>query len=212
MFFVLLSPPLSHLVPIYSLIFPHSLSFLLHIPVLCYNFHCPHTVFILTIIASQINISAQCYVLLVCLQPMDLSWNPYSCGGLFMSAPSLVEKLRHQQCPLSRQFLTALSLCHTVMAEWKDGELECVSKDTSEIWKENAVLPIIFKPSNHWSESDIITCTDKFNDWQNASLLDEGMFTTCLLHSFRGSSLPGCVPRWDGSRWCSQGTGLGLHF
>ncbi|KAG7239038.1 hypothetical protein INR49_030303 [Caranx melampygus] len=53
------------------------------------------------------------------VEPMDLSWNTFSCGGLFMSAPSLVEKLREQQCPLSRQFLTALSLCHTVMAEWK---------------------------------------------------------------------------------------------
>nr|XP_046248112.1 phospholipid-transporting ATPase IC isoform X2 [Scatophagus argus]XP_046248113.1 phospholipid-transporting ATPase IC isoform X2 [Scatophagus argus] len=51
-------------------------------------------------------------------EPMDLSWNPFSCGGLFMSAPSLMEKLRKQQCPLSRQFVTALSLCHTVMAEW----------------------------------------------------------------------------------------------
>ncbi|XP_035509560.1 phospholipid-transporting ATPase IK-like [Morone saxatilis] len=53
-------------------------------------------------------------------EPMDLSWNPFSCGGLFMSATSLVEKLRRQQCPLSRQFLTALALCHTVMAEWKE--------------------------------------------------------------------------------------------
>lgn len=52
---------------------------------------------------------------------MDLSWNLFSCGGLFMSAPGLVEKLRKQQCPLSRQFLTALSLCHTVMAQWKKG-------------------------------------------------------------------------------------------
>ncbi len=60
----------------------------------------------------------------VLVQPMDLSWNPFSCGGLFMSAPRLVEKLRGQQCPLSRQFLTALSLCHTVMAELKQG---CVS-------------------------------------------------------------------------------------
>lgn len=55
------------------------------------------------------------------VQPMDLSWNPFSCGGLFMSAPSLVEKLRKQQCTVSRQFLTALSLCHSVMAEWKKG-------------------------------------------------------------------------------------------
>ncbi|XP_042339636.1 phospholipid-transporting ATPase IC [Plectropomus leopardus] len=52
---------------------------------------------------------------------MDLSWNPYSCGGLFMSAPDLLEKLRGQQCPFIRQFLRALSLCHTVMAEWKEG-------------------------------------------------------------------------------------------
>ncbi|KAK2907735.1 phospholipid-transporting ATPase IC [Channa argus] len=54
------------------------------------------------------------------IEPMDLSWNPFSNGGLFMSAPSLVKKLRDQQCPISRQFLTALSLCHTVMAEWKE--------------------------------------------------------------------------------------------
>uniref|UniRef100_A0A672YKF3 Phospholipid-transporting ATPase n=1 Tax=Sphaeramia orbicularis TaxID=375764 RepID=A0A672YKF3_9TELE len=53
-------------------------------------------------------------------EPMDLSWNPFSCGGLFMSAPSLVERLREQQCPDSRQFLSALALCHTVMAEWKN--------------------------------------------------------------------------------------------
>ncbi|XP_019936885.2 phospholipid-transporting ATPase IC [Paralichthys olivaceus] len=54
------------------------------------------------------------------VEPMDLSWNPFSCGGLYMSAPSLVVKLRGEQCPLSRQFLTALCLCHTVMAEWKE--------------------------------------------------------------------------------------------
>lgn len=52
---------------------------------------------------------------------MDLSWNPFSCGGLYMSAPDLVEKLRKRRCPLSTQFLTALSLCHTVMAEWNKG-------------------------------------------------------------------------------------------
>lgn len=52
---------------------------------------------------------------------MDLSWNPYSCGGLFMSAPRLVEKIRSRQCPVTAQFLRALSLCHTVMAEWKNG-------------------------------------------------------------------------------------------
>ncbi|KAI4829514.1 hypothetical protein KUCAC02_023554 [Chaenocephalus aceratus] len=53
-------------------------------------------------------------------EPMDLSWNPFSCGGLFMSAPSLVQKLRGQQCPISCQFLRALSVCHTVMAIWKE--------------------------------------------------------------------------------------------
>lgn len=53
-------------------------------------------------------------------EPMDLSWNQYSCGRLFMSAPRLVEKIRSRQCPVSAQFLTALSLCHTVMAEWKN--------------------------------------------------------------------------------------------
>ncbi|CAG5864928.1 unnamed protein product [Menidia menidia] len=51
---------------------------------------------------------------------MDLSWNPFSRGGLYMSAPGLVERLRGQRCPHSRQFLRALALCHTVMAEWKE--------------------------------------------------------------------------------------------
>ncbi|XP_029939575.1 phospholipid-transporting ATPase IC [Salarias fasciatus] len=53
-------------------------------------------------------------------EPMDLSWNSYSCGGLFMSSPKLVERLREQQCPMSRQFITALALCHTVMAVWSN--------------------------------------------------------------------------------------------
>ncbi|XP_034386322.1 phospholipid-transporting ATPase IC [Cyclopterus lumpus] len=56
-------------------------------------------------------------------EPMDLSWNPFSCGGLYMSAPGLLEKLRGQRCPISRQFLRALCLCHTVMAEWKEEAL-----------------------------------------------------------------------------------------
>ncbi|XP_036067626.1 phospholipid-transporting ATPase IC [Oryzias melastigma] len=54
------------------------------------------------------------------VEPMDLSWNPFSRGGLHMSAPSLVEKLRGRRCPASRRFFRALALCHTVMAEWKD--------------------------------------------------------------------------------------------
>ncbi|XP_028300219.1 phospholipid-transporting ATPase IC isoform X2 [Gouania willdenowi] len=51
---------------------------------------------------------------------MDLGWNPYSCGNLFMSAPMLVQRLREDQCPISRQFFTALALCHTVMAQWTE--------------------------------------------------------------------------------------------
>ncbi|KAJ0032337.1 hypothetical protein NQD34_002418 [Periophthalmus magnuspinnatus] len=54
-------------------------------------------------------------------KPMDLSWNPYSCGGLFMSAPELVQKLRGQQCGFSSEFFRALSLCHTAMAQYKNG-------------------------------------------------------------------------------------------
>ncbi|KAK7889658.1 hypothetical protein WMY93_025218 [Mugilogobius chulae] len=56
-------------------------------------------------------------------QPMDLSWNSYSCGGLFMYAPELVQRLRGQQCHASREFLRALSLCHTVMAANENGAL-----------------------------------------------------------------------------------------
>ncbi|CDQ76982.1 unnamed protein product [Oncorhynchus mykiss] len=52
---------------------------------------------------------------------LDLSWNPYSCGGLYLSDQRLVDKLRGQQCTQSRQFLTTLALCHTVMTEWKNG-------------------------------------------------------------------------------------------
>ncbi|KAJ0065190.1 hypothetical protein NL108_005676, partial [Boleophthalmus pectinirostris] len=54
-------------------------------------------------------------------QPMDLRWNPYSYGGLFMSAPELVQRLRGQRCAFSREFLRALSLCHTVIAQYKNG-------------------------------------------------------------------------------------------
>uniref|UniRef100_A0A3B5LTS1 Phospholipid-transporting ATPase n=1 Tax=Xiphophorus couchianus TaxID=32473 RepID=A0A3B5LTS1_9TELE len=52
--------------------------------------------------------------------PMDLSWNPFSSGGLRMFSPTLVETLRGQRCPVTTQFLSALALCHTVMAEWKE--------------------------------------------------------------------------------------------
>ncbi|XP_072771152.1 phospholipid-transporting ATPase IC [Nerophis lumbriciformis] len=54
-------------------------------------------------------------------KPMDLRWNPFSRGGLFMWAPTLVRRLRAQQCETTRQFFTALTVCHTVMAEWKKG-------------------------------------------------------------------------------------------
>ncbi|XP_014907066.1 phospholipid-transporting ATPase IC [Poecilia latipinna] len=55
------------------------------------------------------------------VKPMDLSWNPFSSGGLRMFSPTLVETLRGQRCPVTTQFLSALALCHTVMAEWKEG-------------------------------------------------------------------------------------------
>ncbi|KAF5892374.1 phospholipid-transporting ATPase IC-like, partial [Clarias magur] len=53
--------------------------------------------------------------------PMDLSWNCFSCGGLRFSDQRLVDRLRGKGCPESREFFTALALCHTVMTEWRDG-------------------------------------------------------------------------------------------
>ncbi|KAI4899997.1 hypothetical protein NFI96_014505, partial [Prochilodus magdalenae] len=55
------------------------------------------------------------------LQPLDLSWNRFSCGGLQFCDQRLVDRLREQTCSETREFFTALSLCHTVMSEWKDG-------------------------------------------------------------------------------------------
>ncbi|XP_053491012.1 phospholipid-transporting ATPase IC-like [Ictalurus furcatus] len=48
-------------------------------------------------------------------KPLDLSWNCFSCGGLPFSDQRLVDRLRGQSCPESREFFTALALCHTVM-------------------------------------------------------------------------------------------------
>ncbi|KAK2868944.1 hypothetical protein Q7C36_000815 [Tachysurus vachellii] len=53
--------------------------------------------------------------------PLDLSWNSFSCGGLRFSDQRLVDRLRRQRCPESREFFTALALCHTVVCEWNDG-------------------------------------------------------------------------------------------
>uniref|UniRef100_A0A3B3THL5 Phospholipid-transporting ATPase n=1 Tax=Paramormyrops kingsleyae TaxID=1676925 RepID=A0A3B3THL5_9TELE len=53
--------------------------------------------------------------------PLDLSWNPFSCGGLQFSDKRLVDTLRKPGSPDVREFFKALALCHTVMAEWKDG-------------------------------------------------------------------------------------------
>ncbi|KAG7274166.1 hypothetical protein CRUP_013700, partial [Coryphaenoides rupestris] len=50
-------------------------------------------------------------------QQMDLSWNPFASGQLFMSAPELVQRLRARRCSTSTEFFTALALCHTVMPE-----------------------------------------------------------------------------------------------
>uniref|UniRef100_A0A3B3TGM4 Phospholipid-transporting ATPase n=1 Tax=Paramormyrops kingsleyae TaxID=1676925 RepID=A0A3B3TGM4_9TELE len=54
------------------------------------------------------------------LYPLDLSWNPFSCGGLQFSDKRLVDTLRKPGSPDVREFFKALALCHTVMAEWKD--------------------------------------------------------------------------------------------
>ncbi|TTK63268.1 Phospholipid-transporting ATPase IK [Bagarius yarrelli] len=54
-------------------------------------------------------------------KPLDLSWNCFSCGGLPFSDQRLVDRLRGQSCSESREFFTALALCHTVMCEWRDG-------------------------------------------------------------------------------------------
>ncbi|XP_035378976.1 phospholipid-transporting ATPase IC [Electrophorus electricus] len=54
-------------------------------------------------------------------KPLDLSWNRFSCGGLLFSDQRLTNCLRERRCPESREFFTALALCHTVMSEWKDG-------------------------------------------------------------------------------------------
>uniref|UniRef100_A0AAY4D1D0 P-type phospholipid transporter n=1 Tax=Denticeps clupeoides TaxID=299321 RepID=A0AAY4D1D0_9TELE len=55
--------------------------------------------------------------------PLDLSWNPYSYGGLHFHDQRLVDRLVKQQCPQSQEFLTSLVLCHTVMSEWKNGTI-----------------------------------------------------------------------------------------
>ncbi|XP_077440088.1 phospholipid-transporting ATPase IC isoform X2 [Vanacampus margaritifer] len=57
------------------------------------------------------------------IEPMDLTWNPFSRGGLFMRDPTLVERLRAHQCPTIKRFFTALTVCHTVMAQWKENTL-----------------------------------------------------------------------------------------
>uniref|UniRef100_A0AAY4D161 Phospholipid-transporting ATPase n=1 Tax=Denticeps clupeoides TaxID=299321 RepID=A0AAY4D161_9TELE len=49
--------------------------------------------------------------------PLDLSWNPYSYGGLHFHDQRLVDRLVKQQCPQSQEFLTSLVLCHTVMSD-----------------------------------------------------------------------------------------------
>ncbi|KAM6962998.1 phospholipid-transporting ATPase IC [Aplochiton taeniatus] len=56
-------------------------------------------------------------------EAMDMTWNPYSCGGLPLFSPRLVERIRGQQCQQTTEFFTALELCHTVMADWKKGTL-----------------------------------------------------------------------------------------
>ncbi|KAI1891681.1 hypothetical protein AGOR_G00146280 [Albula goreensis] len=53
---------------------------------------------------------------------LDLSSNPYSRGGQQIFDQRLVDRLR-DGCTETREFFTALALCHTIMSEWKDGTL-----------------------------------------------------------------------------------------
>lgn len=75
-----------------------------------------------------------------------------------MSAPGLVEKLRGQRCPLSTQFLRALSLCHTVMAQQDKGWLfVSVVIDCSS---DCGVFIFLHKPrppGGSWLEVDVTT-------------------------------------------------------
>lgn len=72
-----------------------------------------------------------------------------------MSAPGLVEKLRGQECPLSTQFLRALSLCHTVMAQQDKGWLfvsvviDCSSDESMFVFLHKPHLP------RSWLEVDV---------------------------------------------------------
>lgn len=55
-------------------------------------------------------------------------------------------------------------------------------------------------------------CFQYIKNWTICGLQHVHLCVVCWLHSSRGSSLPGSIPRWGGSCWCSQGAGLGLSF
>ncbi|XP_041086451.1 phospholipid-transporting ATPase IC-like isoform X2 [Polyodon spathula] len=56
-------------------------------------------------------------------QPVDLCWNRYADGKLQLHDELLLERLRSQEDQDLREFFRALSVCHTVMVEEKDGDL-----------------------------------------------------------------------------------------
>ncbi|XP_041085056.1 phospholipid-transporting ATPase IC isoform X2 [Polyodon spathula] len=57
------------------------------------------------------------------LKPVDLCWNRYADGKLQLHDELLMERLRSQEDQDLREFFRALSVCHTVMVEEKDGDL-----------------------------------------------------------------------------------------
>ncbi|XP_058870812.1 phospholipid-transporting ATPase IC [Acipenser ruthenus] len=57
------------------------------------------------------------------LKPVDLRWNRYADGKLQFHDELLLERLRSREDQGLREFFRALSVCHTVMVEEKDGVL-----------------------------------------------------------------------------------------
>lgn len=68
--------------------------------------------------------------------------------------------------------------CLCVTLSWQSGRKVSLSvfKDTSETWKEGAILWVIFKPLNHYAQLSLMT-----------GKMDQSWKTACLLHVY-------CIP------------------